>query len=240
MTTRPDLADADHEFDQHLRRTLAAVAATVTEASLTDVEQRARQPRRRRRLVVGIGAGLAAIPLAAAAVVGFGPEHVDRVPPVNPIVSGSIGAEQYWIVDGRDSPQCEGHPSGVEVIAEDSNIVGQEWNTVGYRFGEPDDFGCAPVTADEPPANTYFYDGGQVVGDGMLWAGALHPDVDEVRVSFDGATPFDADTFTHEGSSYFAVEVPSGIATFTVDFLVDGQAVVPPAGETDQHGMARG
>lgn len=240
MTTLPDLPDSDRELGQHLRRTLAAVAATVTEVPLPYAEQPARPPKRRRRLVVGVGAGLAAVPLAAAAVVGFGPEHVDRLPPADPIVTGSIGGEQYWIVDGRDFSECEGHPSGVEVIAEDSNIVGQEWNTVGYRFGEPDEWGCAPVTADEPPANTYYYDGGQVVGDGMLWAGALHPDIDEVKVSFDGATSFDAETFTHEGGNYFAVEVPSGTATLTVDYLTDGRVVAPPAGETDQHTMARG
>jgi hypothetical protein len=78
-----------------------------------------------------------------------------------------------------------------------------------------------------------------VVGDGRLWAGALHPDIDEVKVSFDGAAPFDADTFTHEGGTYFAVEAPPDTATFTVDYLSDGQFVVPPAGETAQHTMAR-
>lgn len=235
------LPDSDRELDQHVRRTLAAVAATVTEVPTPHAKLPARRPRRRRRLVVGVGAGLAAIPLAAAAVVGFGPEHVDRLPPADPIVSGSIGGEKYWIVDGRDFSQCAGHPSGVEVIAEDSNIIGQEWNTVGYFFGEPTrDWGCAPLAATEPPAHTYYYDGGQTVGDGMLWAGALHPDIDEVKVSFDGTTPFDADTFTHEGGTYFAVEVPPDTATFTVDYLADGQVVAPPAGETAQHTMARG
>lgn len=233
------LRDLDPELDQQLRRTLAAVAATVTEAEVRDAAQPTVRPRRRRRLFVGVGAGLAAIPLAAAAVVGFGPEHVDRLPPADPILSGSIGGEKYWIVDGRDIPRCEGHPSGVEVIAEDSNVVGQEWNTVGYFFGSPAANGCAPVSAHDAPDYTYWSDGGQVVGDGMLWAGALHPDVDEVRVSFEGAAPFDADTFTHEGGTYFAVEVPSDTATFTVDYVADGEVVVPPHGETNQHTMAR-
>jgi hypothetical protein len=238
MTTLPD---SDHELDQHLRRTLAAVAATVTEAPMRHAEQPVRRPRRRRRLFVGVGAGLAAIPLAAAAVVGLGPEHVDRLPPADPIVTGSIGDERYWVVDGRDFSECEGHPSGIEVIAEDSNIVGQEWNTVGYVFGAPTgDWGCAPLDPNEPPAHTYAYDGGQAIGDGMLWAGALHPDIDEVRVSFDGATPFVADTFMHEGGTYFTVEVPPGTATFTVDYVADGEVVAPPAGETAQHTMARG
>lgn len=236
MTTLPD---SDHELDQHLRRTLAAVAATVVEGSTSNAAQPARRPHRRRGLFVGVGAGLAAIPLAAAAVAGFGPEHVDRLPPAHPIVSGSVGDEKYWIVDGRDSSQCEGHPSGIEVIAEDSNVIGQEWNTVGYVFGEPTPgWGCAPLAANEPPAHTYYYDGGQTIGGGMLWAGALHPDIDEVKVSFEGGAPFDADTFTHEGGTFFAVEVPPDTATFTVDYLADGEVVAPPSGETGQHAMA--
>lgn len=39
----------------------------------------------------------------------------------------------------------------LEVIAEDSNIVGQVRNTVGYFFGEPTpDWGCTPRAAREP------------------------------------------------------------------------------------------
>lgn len=236
MTTRPDF---DHELDQHLRRTLAAVAATVTEVPTADAAQSPHRSRRRRRLIVGAGTVIAAIPLAAAAVVGFGPEHVDRIPPADPIVSGIVDGEKYWVVDGRDIPRCEGHPSGIEVIAEESNIVGQEWNTFGYFFGRPTDDLCAPLATDEPPAHTYDYDGGQTIGDGMLWVGALHPDIDQVRVSLDSDAPFDAETFVHEGGTYFVLEIPPGTATFTVDYLTDGEVVAPPAGETAQHGMVR-
>jgi hypothetical protein len=237
VTTRPDF---DHELDQHLRRALAAVAATVTEVPTTNATQAARRPRRHRRLIVGAGTAIAAIPLAAAAVVGFGSEHVDRIPPADPIVGGSVDGQRYWVVDGRDIPRCEGHPSGIEVIAEESNIVGQEWNTFGYLFGQPTaDGGCAPRVTKEPPAHTYYYDGGQTIGDGMLWAGALHPDIDQVRVSLDSDAPFDAETFMHEGGTYFALAIPPDTATFTVDYLTDGEVVAPPAGETAQHGMAR-
>jgi hypothetical protein len=236
MTTRPAI---DPELDQHLRRTLAAVAATVTDAPATPAAAPDRRPRSRGRLVAGIGAGIAATSMAAAAVVGFGPEHVDRIPPADPIVSGSVDGERYWVVDGRDIPRCEGHPSGIEVIAEEDNIVGQEWNTFGYAFGQPTNDLCAPVVTDEAPARTYDYDGGQTIGDGMLWAGALHPDIDQVRVALDGDAPFDADTFTHEGGTYFVLEVPPGTATFTIDYVVDGEVVAPLAGETAEHRMAR-
>jgi hypothetical protein len=236
MTTRLDF---DDELDQHLRRTLTAVASTVTEAPSANTAQAARRPRRRRRFVVGAGTVIAAIPLAAAAVVGFGPEHVDRIPPADPIVAGSVDGERYWVVDGRDIPRCEGHPSGIEVLTEENNIVGQEWSTFGYFFGQPTDELCAPPVTDEAPARTYDYDGGQTIGDGMLWAGALHPDIDQVRVSLDGDSPFDAETFTHEGGTYFVLEVPPGTGTFTVDYVIDGEVVAPPAGETAQHGMGR-
>ena len=234
MTTR---FDNDHELDQRLRRTLAAVADTVHEDPVTNQVSPSRRSRGRRRLIVGAGTTIVAIPLAAAAMmVGFGPEHVDQIPPADPIISGSLDGERYWVVDGRDIPQCEGHPSGIETMAEESNIVGQEWNTFGSFFGEPTaDGGCAPQVADSPPDYTYFSDGGQMIGDGMLWVGALHPDVDQVRVSLDGDTPFDAATFEHEEGTYYVLEVPPGTATFTVDYLIDGEVVPAPAGESAEH-----
>ncbi|WP_107772200.1 hypothetical protein [Nocardioides sediminis] len=236
-TTRPD---DRRDLDQHLRRTLAAVAATVPEQPPVSAQAATKPPRRRWRLLVGVGAAVAAVPLAAAAVVGFGPEHVDRIPPSDPIVSGSLDGERWWIVDGRDVPRCEGHPSGIEVIAEDGNIVGQEWNTVGYFFGEPTAGGCAPRSTNATPDYSYWSDGGQVVGDGMLWVGALHPEVDQVRVAIGGDEPFEAKTFEHEGGTYYAVEVPAGTATFVVDYLVDGEVVVPPPGESAEHVMPPG
>lgn len=233
MSTR---SESDHDLDQRLRRALAAVAETVQERPTTSPAHSSHPPRRRRRLIVGAGAVVVAIPLAAAAVVGFGPEHVDRIPPANPIISGSLGGERYWVVDGRDIPRCEGHPSGIETIAEESNVVGQEWNTFGYFFGEPTaDGGCAPRVADSPPDHTYYSDGGQTIGDGMLWAGALHPDVDQVRVSLGRGAPFDAETFEHEGGTYYVLEVPPGTSTFRVDYLVDGEVVPAPAGESADH-----
>jgi len=227
----------DHELDQHLRRTLAAVAATVQEGPADVPVPAPRRSRRRRRLLVGAGVTIAAIPLAAAAVVGLGPEHVDRIPPANPIISGSLDGERYWVVDGRETPRCEGFPSGIELVPEENNVVGQEWNTVGAFFGEPTRDGCAPRVAKDPPEHTYDADGGVLVGDGMLWMGALHPDVDEVRVSLGGGEPFDADTFEHEGGTYYVLEVPPGTATFTVEYLVDGEVVPSPAGESVEHVM---
>lgn len=225
----------DLELDRHLRRTLAAVAATVhdepTRAPVRTVRSR------KRRLLAGVGIGIAAIPLAAAAIVNFGPEYVDEIPPPNPIISGSIDGERYWVVDGRAVEGCEGSPSGIELIAEEDNLVGQEWNTSGAVFGEPTTDGCAPTTTTEPPENTFYYDGGVVVGDGMLWMGALHPVVDEVRADL-GQGPRDIETFEHEGGSYFLLEVPPGTETFTIEYFVDGQVLAAPSGESTEHVMA--
>jgi hypothetical protein len=74
-----------------------------------------------------------------------------------------------------------------------------------------------------------------MVGDGMLWAGALHPEVDQVRVTLGGSEPFDADTFVHGGVTYYVLEVPPGTTTFTIDYLVDGKVVNPPNGDDAQH-----
>ncbi len=232
MTTSLDHED---ELDRHLRRTLAAVAATVHEVPADGLVAVPRRPRHRRRLMMGAGVAIAAVPLAAAAVVQFGPEYVDRIPPANPIITGNLDGERYWVVDGREIPRCEGSPSGVELMAEADNLVGREWNTFGYFFGEPTRDGCAQRPAEDPPEYTYFSDGGSTVGDGMVWMGALHPQVDQVRVSLDGRDPFDAVTFKHEGGTYYVLEVPPGTGRFTVDYLVDGNVVQPPSGESAEH-----
>ncbi len=234
MTTRPD---HEHKLDEHLRRTLAAVAATVEQRSADGSVPVPPHSLRRRRLIVGAGVTIAAIPLAAAAMVRFGPEYVDEIPPANPIVSGHLDGERYWVVDGREILGCAGFPSGVELIAEEDNVVGKEWNTVGAFFGEPTAEGCAPRPADGQPEDTYYSDGGLMVGDGMLWMGALHPDIDHVRVSLGSGEPVDVETFEHEGGTYFVLELPPGTATFTVTYLVDGEVVEPPSGEDAEHTM---
>jgi hypothetical protein len=223
---------SDLELDQHLRRTLAAVADTVHEEPGRAPAATSRS--RRRRLLVAAGVSIAAVPLAAAAVVNFGPEYVDEIPPPDPIISGSIDGERYWVVDGRVPDRCEGSPSGIELIAEENNLVGREWNTSGAFFGEPTVNGCAPTQGQGLPEDSYYSDGGIVVGDGMLWMGELHPDVDEVRADL-GSESVDVETFEHEGGRYYLLEVPPGTTTFTVEYVVDGQVLAAPSGERAEH-----
>lgn len=221
--------EEDRDLDQLLRRTLAAVAATV-DAEPDDV---ARPRRSRRRWAIGGGVAIAAIPLAAGAWVQFGPEYVDRIPPADPIISGSLDGERYWVVDGRDDPRCPNSPSGVELIVEENNLVGQEWNTTGAVFGYYSEDGC--VTGRGEPADTYFADGGVELSAGMLWLGALHRDIDGVRATFDSGDAFVVETFDHEGERYFVLEVPAGTSRFVVDYFVDGEPVAPPAQERREH-----
>lgn len=224
--------DHDPELDQRLRRTLAAVAATVDE-DLSPV----RKPRRRhRRLAIAAGATIAAVPLAAGAWVQFGPEYVDRIPPANPIISGSLDGERYWVVDSFHTDSCDQPMPGVELIIEESNILGQEWNTHGVAYGEPGTDDCGLRQPADPSA-TYYYDAGSQVGGGMVWMGALHPDVDQVRIALGGGDAFDADVFAHEGDSYYVLEVPPGTDSWTIDYLIDGQVVTPPAGDSREHGV---
>ena len=39
----------------------------------------------------------------------------------------------------------------------------------------------------------------------------------------------------HEEGTYYVLEVPPGTATFTVDYLVDGEVVPVPVGESAEH-----
>ena len=105
---------------------------------------------------------------------------------------------------------------------------------IGAFFGGPTQDGCAPQRPTNPPEDTYHSDGGIKVGNVMLWMGALHPDVDEVRADVGGG-PEDVETFEHEGGTYFLLEVPPDTATFTLEYLVDGQVLVPPSGESIEH-----
>lgn len=219
----------DTELDQRLRRTFSAVAATVD----TDPVPWAVQPqRRRRRWVIGAGIAVVAVPLAAAATIGFGPEHVDRIPPENPLLSGTLDGERYWVVDAFHTDTCDRPMDGVELLIQESNIVGQEWNTVGYQ--PSGDGRCGTLTLPDDPSSAYYLDGGSTIGDAMLWLGVVPEDIDEVRATADG-DPVDVRLLPHEGAEYFVVEVPPGTVGFTVDFVAGGEVVAPPPDESREH-----
>ena len=91
-----------------LRRTASDASSAAAECSGSS---RARHGDPRAAALVAAGVSIAALAPAAAAVVRFGPEYVDEIPPADPIVTGSIEGERYWVVDGRETKHCIGHPS---------------------------------------------------------------------------------------------------------------------------------
>jgi len=221
---------SEAELDERLRRTLRAVALTIEEVPPTKSLKR-RTPR---RTMVGLGAVVVAIPLAAGAVIGFGPEYVDKIPPEGVIVAGSIDGDRYWMVEAFHTDFCDNPEPGVEIVIEDSNIMGQEWSTIGVTYGQPrwqDDGGwCgydrSRYLGDPSRSNS----GGVFMGDAFLWAGGVHPDVTAVRATIDG-TAEQVEVHPWKGAGYYVIEVPPDTTEYTVELLIDGE-VVPGTSQT--------
>lgn len=225
----PDLR-CEPELDEHLRRTLRAVAATVGEPV---TPARKRRPARRRALV-GLGAAAIALPLAAGAILGIGPEYVDDLPPDHVVMAGRVDGTRYWMVESFHTDNCGDPATGVEIVAEDANILGREWSTVGVTYGDPE-----PLDAGDPCAYdvstaladpALSYSSGVFVGDALLWVGAVHPDVTAVRATIDGAAQ-EVPVHLLDGAGYYVVEVPPDTTTYRVELLIGGE-VVPGSKQT--------
>ena len=230
MTT-PPLRDPD--LDQHLRRTLRAVAASVEVhprplQAATTASPPARWKARRRALLALVAAGTAAV--TAAAVVRSGPEYVDHLPPDGVILTGKADGLRYWMVESFHDDNCGRPFTGVEVVAEDRNLIGQEWDTTGYGYGEVGRNGCGydATAALADPARSF--SGGTFVGDAFVAVYAVHPDVDAVRLTV-GGSGRDIAVHRVDGAGYALLELPPGTTDYTVS-LLDGDSVVP--GSTDE------
>jgi hypothetical protein len=220
----------DPELDEHLRRTLRAVASTIKEAPLTATQK----PRSRRRVFVGLGAVVVAVPLAAAAIIGIGPEYVNKIPPDGVIVAGSIDGNRYWMVEAFHTDDCGSVEPGVEIVIEDSNIFGREWNTIGHSYGEPKNLPgggwCGYDVSDALARPALSYASGVFVGDAFLWSGGVHPDITAVRATIDGST-HEVEVHPQDGAGYYVLVVPADTTEYTVELLIDGEAV-PGSKET--------
>ncbi len=222
------------ELDQHLRRTLQAVAATI------DGEPTAAPKRRRlgRRTMVGLGAVTIAVPMAAGAFYGVGSEYVDKIPPDNVIVAGSIDENRYWLVESSSTDDCGNPEPGAELVVEDRNILGREWNTLGITYGDPRivrrggqimgwcGYDVSDALADPARSDS----GGSFVDDTFLLRYAVHPAVTALRVTIDGSTQR-IEVHSLNGAGYAIFEVPADSAQYTVELLIDGE-VVPGSRET--------
>jgi hypothetical protein len=216
--------NVDVSLEDRIRDTLRTVAGTITEEGFP-------QPRRHRRRTWAIIGGAVAVPvlLAAGAYVKTGPEYVDTIPPSTIVAEGEVGGDRYLLVESRRT-ECDGQPvTGVELVEEDENLLGSEWNTVGSRYGEYIADGCG-MTTERWLANPALYDdGGASVGDSFVWLWAVHPDVTAVRITADGETE-DLRVYPVDGAGYALYEVPEGLETYTAE-LVIGDEVVPGSRE---------
>ena len=244
MTT--DEITIDAELDRRLRRTLHAVAETVTDgtdAGSPPPFSALTARRRRRHALVAAGCGLAAVPLAAFMYGRLSSEYVQELPPPGVIQTGEIDGLRYWLVDSFHEDVCGRRMEGVELLSDARNQVGQEWNSGGMAYGDPvDDVpGCQtfdedPWLADPSRAGVSWMRLGGSPGDSGEsgpWGAmiAVHPSVRFVTVQLEGQSARQVPTTplpeAPAGPRYAATAVPEDAGPVTVSFLDrEGELVV--------------
>ena len=212
--------NVDTSLEDRIRDTLRTVAGTIAEGGLP-------QRRDRRRRTWSIVGGALAVPvlLAAGAYVRTGPEYVDIIPPSTIVAEGEVGGDRYLLVESRRT-ECGRPVTGVELVEEDENLLGSEWNTIGSRYGEylDDPNGCG-FSAERFLANPALHDdGGTRVGDSFVWLWAVHPDVTAVRITADGVT-VDLEVHPVDGACYALYEIPKDLETYTAELVIDAEVV---------------
>lgn len=225
-------------IEQRLRHDLHTVADTLTEDAFATAPQRERRPRRNRRLALSVGALAVPLALAAGAYVQDGPEYVDTIAAERIVATGSVDGSRYLLIESDRTDACGQPVTGVELVEERKNLLGSEWNTTGYEYGEYVDTGCGGVVIDtarylKDPA--LFTDSGAEVGDSFVWIYAVHPDVDTVRITSGDYTK-DLRVYEVDGAGYAPFEIPENIDEYTSELLIDGQ-VVP--GSTEEQEVMR-
>ncbi len=229
MNTRDALED-------RIRHTLQVVAETVGDTDLQEAPlgppRRTRGGRRRKWLWIGAGV-LVAPAIAAAAYIPTGPEYVDTIPAETILLEGEVDGDRYLLVESRRT-LCEGEPvTGVELVEEDENLLGSEWNTIGEEYGERIGTGCELDTSRYLANPALFNDGGTRVGDSMVWLWAVHPDVTAVRVTTGGSSE-DLRIYSVDGAGYALYEIPDDVTSFTAELMI-GDEVVPGSAELHSH-----
>ena len=222
-------------IEQRLRHDLLVVAETVTDTEPATSPGPIRKAKRKWRLALAVGAAVAIPVMAAAAVVHEGPEYVDTIPRSSIVMEGDVGGSSYLLVESRRSDGC-GHPvTGVELVEEDENLLGSEWNTIGSEYGELVETSCGYVndTARYLANPALFSDSGREVGDSFVWVYAVHPDVTAVRITGAGGYSKELKVYEVDGAGYSPFEVPVDLDHWTSELLVDGQVV--PGSREEQH-----
>jgi hypothetical protein len=232
----------DPELDRRLRRTLHAVAETVTEApDLAPPTTGVR--RKRRRVVVAAGVGIAAVPLAAFMYGRLTSEYVQQLPPPGVIQSGEMDGIRYWLVESFHEDVCGQQMDGVELLSGARNQVGQEWNSGGMAYGDPVDDVPGCQSFDEDPwladpsraAVSWMRLGGSPNSsdESGPWGAmiAVHPTVRYVTVQADGLPDQRVPTTSlpedPAGPRYAATAVPEDAGRVTLSIVdAEGERVV--------------
>ncbi|KRF00112.1 hypothetical protein ASG88_12030 [Nocardioides sp. Soil777] len=219
----------DQDLEQRLRSSLRTVADALTEDALATPPTRApaRPSRRGRRVALGVAALAVPVALAAGAFVQQGPEYVDTIAPERIVMTGSVDGSSYLLVESDRTDACGRPVTGVELVEERENLLGSEWNTSGYEYGEHVERDCGGAVIDtsrylEDPA--LFTDSGVEVGDSFVWVYAVHPDVDTVRITA-GDDTTNLRVYDVDGAGYAPFEIPAGLEEYTSELLIDGQVV---------------
>lgn len=212
--------------EQRLRHALHVVAETVTEQPSRMPSGATRTSRRRWRIALGIGAVAVPVALAAGAFVRQGPEYVDTIPPSAIVMEGSVDGSRYLLVESDRTGECGRPVTGVELVEERKNLLGSEWDTSGYEYGEPMETDCGVVNdttryLEDPALHT---DSGVQVGDSFVWVYAVHPDVTAVRIT-SGDFSRDLKVYDVDGAGYAPFEIPNGMREYTSELLIDGHVV---------------
>ena len=217
------------DVETRLRRDLGALAGTLDEEHFTTARRPSvpAPPRTRRRLALGAGALAVPLALAAGAYVQQGPEFVDTIAPDRIVATGSVDGSRYLLVESDRTDACGDPVTGVELVEESENLLGSEWNTSLYEYGEYIDTGCGGAVIDtsrflQDPA--LFTDSGVEVGDSFVWVYAVHPDVDTVRITSGDFTE-DLRVDELDGAGYAAFEIPEDMDSYTSELFIGGRAV---------------
>jgi hypothetical protein len=220
--------DQQDALELRLRATLHTVAGTIVDEGPGTAPRRS--PRRRLRIALGAGAVAVPVALAAAAVVASGPEYVDTIPPERIVTTGSVDGSRYLLVESARTGECGEPVTGVELVEERENLLGSEWNTSGYEYGEQVERRCGGELRHVNDTSRYLADpalhdgSGTEVGDSFVWVYAVHPDVDTVRIT-SGDYAKDLEVYEVDGAGYAPFEIPEELTEYTSVLLVDGRVV---------------
>lgn len=246
MTTTDDL-DINDPLAAHLRRTLHAVADTVTDDQpepMTPGAPRRPATRRAKRpivLVASLGV-LAACSLAA--LHQLEPGEIERIPTEAALIAGTTANRtNWWLIPSaaiHPSPARCNPPAAAELVSEATNKAGQEWNTGGVVYGDPINPTRADSCYDETtwlanPAR--FAMGATRLGDNddpsSPWGyfTTVHPTITTINVTADDQDPITVDTEPlperPDGPRFAAFTVPPDTHTVTVQLrTADGTTAV--------------